>query len=179
MTIDNASPANVFWSGVTAGATIALNWAARGRRRRAERELGPVEDVPAEGATYASNTTYGTSQVAFAAGTLPATPGRRHGGRPYYYRVFTEDSCNNYSTGSSLGPVYAGGSRRGRHHPNSPKPVVGIVSTPANGPVTRPFKVQVRVFSPGTRRSPRSGCTGTTERDGASSSARASARARS
>lgn len=149
ITIDNGSPANVLWEGLTsAGGTITLDWAGTPNPYVLvlRREIGPVENLPLEGATYTASTTYGTSRVVFAA-TGASYPDAGLVTRPYYYRVFTRDSCNNYSAGTPLGPIYPDGTGEGDASPNSLKPVVGILN-PGPGPASNPFRVQIRVFSP-------------------------------
>jgi predicted CxxxxCH...CXXCH cytochrome family protein len=152
VTVDNGSPANPVWSGITASASsILLDWAGAPDPTVLvlRREYGPVQDVPAEGASYAVGAfPGGSSQVVYAQQGPQFTDAGLTAGRPYYYRVFTVDACNNYSIGTSLGPIFPGGSGEGDLTANSTKPVVGILN-PVSGPVTRPFKVQIRVFSPG------------------------------
>ena len=154
--VDNGSPANVVWEGISVSTvagvgTAKLDWAGTPNPTVLvlRREIGPVEDVPTEGVkTYSAGAfPSGTSLIRFAAAGPEFPDAGLTDGRPYYYRVFTRDACGNYSTGTNLGPIFPGGSGEGDLTPNSTKPVVGIVN-PGNGPATRPFKVQVRVFSP-------------------------------
>ena len=150
--IDNASPSDVVWSSVVAGSTtVAIAWNATADVLVLRRKGGPVTDGPTQGQSYTSPGTLGGSDVV-ATGSRSGyqDDGPLTTGAPYYYEVFSRDTCGNWSGGVPIGPIFPGGSSQGDPGPNSGKVMVGLLN-PIGGAVTAPLRVQVRVFSPGGR----------------------------
>ena len=139
-----------------AGSTIGLWWKGAPYVLVLRSVGGPVTDRPSNGSTYPASGTLGSSTIVVAGALNPVTApeGRRlfrlTAGKPYYYRVFTKDACGNWSAGMPVGPVYLGAHTEGHSTVGSVWPMVGILN-PLGGVVTPPFRVQARVFSPGSQ----------------------------
>jgi predicted CxxxxCH...CXXCH cytochrome family protein len=148
VTVDNGSPSDVLWSGITTTAgSVTLSWAGTPDVLVLRRLMAPVQDVPVEGATYSVGATLGASTVVAQGVRGSVNDTTVVTGKGYYYRVFVRDGCGNWSVGSQVGPVIPGGTGEGDLTQDSTKPVVGLLN-PLRGAVSSPVRVQVRVYSP-------------------------------
>jgi predicted CxxxxCH...CXXCH cytochrome family protein len=144
LTIDNAPPAEVTVTNAASTSTtqIRLDWTKPADATNVvvfRSQSGPVsvsltDGQAATGAVYTGSGAFYENAV-----------GGLTNGQPYYFKIFTQDACGNYSSGLDVGPIYAGTMTEGALAGTGP--VVGILN-PGPGPVTLPLKVQVRIFSP-------------------------------
>ncbi len=111
VTVDNASPSDATWGATTPGnGQVVLNWTNPGTDfaqvlvlRRAG--SAPTE-VPVEGATYAAGGMLGSSAVIYVGSGVTHTDSPLVNGTDYYYRIFAQDPCGNWSAaGPVAGPV--------------------------------------------------------------------------
>ncbi len=151
VTIDNLAPGEVAWSGVATGATnIQLNWSAAADVVVLRKQGGPVTETPVDGTPYAANAILGGSTVACSGSMLLCNSTGLTATTAYYFKVFTRDTCGNYSLGSPVGPLFPGGLNEGNPTGGTLVPVVAILNPMNAAVVTNTaagFRVQVRAFS--------------------------------
>ena len=130
VTIDNLSPGDATWGGVTAGdGQVDLNWTNPGDGDFAEvvilRAEASISDTPIEGTTYVAGNTIGSSTVVFVGAGTSFTDTGVSNGTTYYYKIFPRDSCANYAVGVETQP----------QTPNPPTDSVdpGVPSATVNG----------------------------------------------
>jgi hypothetical protein len=112
VTIDNTSPATPVWGALSAGdSTVNLNWTnptnADFQSVVILRDTAAITVSPAEGSSYTSGNTIGSSKVVYAGNLQTFIDGLADpiwNGTPYYYRIFARDASGNYSPGAAAGP---------------------------------------------------------------------------
>ncbi len=77
------------------------------------RSTSPITDTPTEGVSYATSSTIGASNAVCsfavtASSTTTCTATGLTNGTPYYFKIFTQDTSGNWSTGATLDPVSPG-----------------------------------------------------------------------
>ncbi len=110
VTIDNLSPDNP--NGVTGTpcvGQVTLNWfnpidADFSQVVILRRTGAAVADIPVEGTTYVAGNIIGASSVVYVGSLATFINTGLANGSAYYYRIFSRDSCGNYSTGAAAGP---------------------------------------------------------------------------
>jgi hypothetical protein len=115
ITVDNLAPADPAWRAILAGdSQIVLNWTNPSNSDFTEviilRNTAAVSDAPADGNTYSTGGTIGTSNIVYAGALQTYTDVSVTNGTGYSYKVFSRDMRHNYSAGTSTGP----------HTPSSP-----------------------------------------------------------
>ncbi|MBU6447625.1 hypothetical protein KGQ24_02175, partial [Patescibacteria group bacterium] len=105
ITIDNLSPADVTGASGTAGnGQVSFTWTNPSdsdyNSAVVLRSTSAVADTPVEGTIYSVGNTIGASTVAcvVATPTASCTDTGVNNGTAYYYKIFTDDNFENYST---------------------------------------------------------------------------------
>lgn len=108
LTIDNSSPADATWGGITPGnAQVALGWTNPGSDFAGVvvlRNTIPTADNPIEGRSYAVGNVIGTAQVVYVGTGTSFTDTGVVNGIGYYYTIYAFDAFNNYAVGATSGP---------------------------------------------------------------------------
>ncbi|MDF1563698.1 MAG: hypothetical protein P1V51_11690, partial [Deltaproteobacteria bacterium] len=109
LTIDNLSPGNATWGGVSpANTQISLNWSNPGDGDLAEvmilRNTASISDTPSEGSTHLQGGTLGSSYVQYVGLGTSHIATTLTNGQDYWFKAFSRDSNGNWSAGVQTGP---------------------------------------------------------------------------